>query len=36
MDLRSLACENTEDLRAMHERIVRELPKKDLNVDEAA
>jgi metal-sulfur cluster biosynthetic enzyme len=36
VDLRSLACENTEDLRAMHERIVRELPKKDLNVDEAA
>jgi len=36
VDVRSLACEDTEDLRALHERIVRELPKKDLTVEEAA
>jgi hypothetical protein len=36
VDLRSLACNNAEDLRALHERIVRELPKRDLSVEEAA
>jgi hypothetical protein len=36
VDLRSLACENTYDLRALHERIVRELPKRELGVEEAA
>jgi hypothetical protein len=36
VDLRSLACENTEDLRALHERIARELPKRELSVEEAA
>jgi hypothetical protein len=36
VDLRSLACNNAEDLRVLHERIVRELPKKDLSVEEAA
>jgi hypothetical protein len=36
VDLHSLACENAEDLRALHERIVRELPKRDLSVEEAA
>jgi hypothetical protein len=35
VDLRSLACENADDLRALHERIVRELPKRDLTVEEA-
>jgi len=36
VDLRSLACEDTEDLCALHERIVRELPKRELNVEESA
>lgn len=36
VDLRSLACDNTDDLRALHERIVRELPKRNLTVEEAA
>jgi hypothetical protein len=36
VDLRSLACEDTDDLRALHERLVRELPKRDLNSEEAA
>lgn len=36
VDLRSLVCDNTEDLRALHERIVRELPKRELTVEEAA
>ena len=36
VDLRSLACEDTGDLRALHERIVRELPKRGLSVEEAA
>jgi hypothetical protein len=36
VDLRSLACENVEDLRVLHKRIVRELPKRDLSVEEAA
>jgi hypothetical protein len=34
--LRSLACEDTDDLRALHERIVRELPRRRLSVEEAA
>jgi hypothetical protein len=36
VDLRSLACEDTDDLRALHERIVRELPKSELTTEEAA
>jgi hypothetical protein len=36
VDLSSLACEDAEDLRALHGRIVRELPKRDLNMEEAA
>jgi hypothetical protein len=36
VDLRSLACEDTDDLRALHERIVRELPKRELTTEEAA
>jgi hypothetical protein len=36
VDLRSLAREDTSDLRALHERIVAELPKRQLNVEEAA
>src|SRR5215212_2133235 len=36
VDLRSLAREDTSDLRALHERIVEELPKRQLNVEEAA
>jgi len=36
VDLRSLACEDTEDLCALHERIARELPKRELSVEEAA
>jgi hypothetical protein len=36
VDLRSLACENPGDLRLLHERIVRELPRRDLSVEEAA
>ena len=34
--LRSLACEDTDDLRALHERIVGELPRRRLSVEEAA
>jgi hypothetical protein len=36
VDLRSLVCEDTDDLRAVHKRIVRELPKRELGVEEAA
>jgi hypothetical protein len=36
VDLRSLACEDADDLRALHERILRELPKRELGVEEAA
>jgi hypothetical protein len=32
----SLACEDASDLRALHERIVGELPKRQLSVEEAA
>ena len=31
-----LACENAENLRVLHERIVGELPKRDQSVVEAA
>jgi|SRR5215211_3135165 hypothetical protein len=34
--LRLLACEDTSDLRALHERIVGELPRRRLSVEEAA
>ncbi|HEU4492726.1 MAG TPA: hypothetical protein VFR69_00955 [Rubrobacteraceae bacterium] len=34
--LRSLACEDADDLRALHERIVGELPRRRLSVEEAA
>jgi hypothetical protein len=34
--LRSLACEDTDDLRTLHERIVGELPRRRLSVEEAA
>jgi hypothetical protein len=36
VDLRSLACDDTDELRALNERIVRELPKRELGVEEAA
>jgi hypothetical protein len=36
VDLRSLVCVDAKDLRALHERIVRELPKIELGVEEAA
>jgi len=34
--LRSLACEDTDDLRALRERIVKDLPKREISVEEAA
>ena len=36
VDLRSVACENASDLHALHERIVREVPKRELTSQEAA
>jgi hypothetical protein len=36
VELRSLACEDSSDLRALHERIVEELPRRELSVEEAA
>ena len=36
VDVRSLACEDADDLRALHERIARELPRRELTVEEAA
>ena len=36
VDTNSLACEDSSDLRALHERIARELPKRELSVEEAA
>jgi hypothetical protein len=36
VDLRSLVCDDTDDLRALYGRIVRELPKRELGVEEAA
>ena len=36
VDLRSVACDNTSDLHVLHERIVRELPKRELTAEEAA
>jgi hypothetical protein len=36
VDSSSLACRDTSDLRALHERIARELPKWELTVEEAA
>ena len=36
VDVRSLACESAADLRALHERIVRELPRTEVSVEEAA
>jgi hypothetical protein len=36
VDVRSLACENADDLRALHERIARELPRREVSVEEAA
>jgi hypothetical protein len=36
VELCSLACEDGSDLRALHERILRELPRRELSVEEAA
>jgi hypothetical protein len=36
MDPNSFACRDASDLRALHERIARELPKRELTVEEAA
>ncbi len=36
VDVRSLACEDADDLRALHERIARELPRREVSVEEAA
>ncbi len=36
VDLRSLACEDADDLRALHERIARELPRREVSAEEAA
>jgi hypothetical protein len=36
VDLRSLVCDDTDDLRTLHGRIWRELPKRELGVEEAA
>ena len=36
VDVRSLACESADDLRALHERIARELPRTEVSVEEAA
>jgi hypothetical protein len=36
VDTNSLACEDSSDLRALHEHIARELPKRELSVEEAA
>src|SRR5918998_1689859 len=33
---RSLACEDADGLRALHERIARELPRRQITVEEAA
>jgi hypothetical protein len=34
--VRSLACEDADDLRALHERIARELPRREITAEEAA
>ncbi len=36
VDPNSFACKDASDLRALHERIARELPKRELTVEEAA
>jgi hypothetical protein len=36
VDVRSLACEDADGLRALHERIARELPRRQITVEEAA
>jgi hypothetical protein len=36
MDVGSLACEGADDLRALHQRAVRELPKRKIAMEEAA
>jgi hypothetical protein len=36
VDVRSLACADADDLRALHERIARELPRREVSVEEAA
>ena len=36
VDVPSLACENADDLRTLHERIARELPRREVTVEEAA
>ncbi len=36
VDVRSLACEGADDLRALHQRAVRELPKRKIAMEEAA
>ncbi len=36
VDVTSLACEDADDLRALHERIARELPRTEISVEEAA
>jgi hypothetical protein len=36
VDVRSLVCEDADDLRALHQRAVRELPKRKIDMEEAA
>jgi hypothetical protein len=36
VDVRSLACEDADDLRALHERSARELPRREVSAEEAA
>jgi hypothetical protein len=36
VDVRSLACENADDLRTLHEHIARELPRREVTVEQAA
>jgi hypothetical protein len=36
VDVRSLACEDADDLRTLHERIARELPRREVSVEESA
>jgi hypothetical protein len=36
VDVRSLACDDADDLRALHERLARELPRREVTVEESA
>ena len=36
VDVRSLVCEDADDLHALHQRAVRELPKREIAMEEAA